>query len=719
MLSDKNKNIRSIIKSLALIAASLFICSTYKVIYSTIHGELKTSSYTTNTIDGMHMSLYTDLREPFGTRSNLNGYGLYLAHVLQILGPRPNGSTLTVEVPGPEWIDAANRQHVPVIPTTDDEYLLGVQRTVRIKILDIFHFPKELIGAWATLTAVDGTQEQATIISAKNDEIVVAGSLPVNFFPVTITVKKVLAHAGNKITLVSTTAMASTIRGGLVAGSHGKGVHLFEPYWAKNLSFNPAPGDTLVFGNGARRRISSSDKILGLGFIVQVEGDPLEPYFFNRADIVHDIAIERSIPEDVELRVKTISNAEFLNGRQRFLQIHANAPKDLSLGSVMALDFGGGAYVVSRKAPGLIEFDLLRSLAVQTCLGLITTGQAETFSKATSGNSGEKDSTFNSVKACTTPDSKAVTFLMEKISAWQEQSPAIRSVLYNSIYNFKQISAAEIWYRNLSLDLIYSHPPEEDTVAAITPKYGSVWEVYPGSMLNVLYGTQNPAPTELLIHALSQDERMQYYKAFEEKAPAYFSFVTPRAFTPWLVNWHWPLFKQVLAHYNVRYTSTDFSFWAREPNVGFTESNPVSMQAAFPAQLPPVADDSACYKLQEVTVGYTIRNPLQHIPVIGLSHRYLISITGINTDLQPSTPISLPPTSGSFSFPVFSARGDRPTLVFRKMGPLAGLSDIRINSLSVRNIKAGTDALKSMFLESQGPQEIADNAVGCTQSATH
>ncbi len=133
-------------------------------------------------------------------------------------------------------------------------------------------------------------------------------------------------------------------------------------------------------------------------------------------------------------------------------------------------------------------------------------------------------------------------------------------------------------------------------------------------MVNVLYHKKNPAPLELLIHALSRKDRENYYKTFGSVAPDYFNFAKPRQFTPWLVNWHWPLFKQVLEHYKLQYSNPDFSFWKRDSATDYRETDSQQISTSLPVKLPSLeAADSCAYTLREVVISYDVTNSVSYI----------------------------------------------------------------------------------------------------------
>ncbi|MGN6450608.1 MAG: hypothetical protein ACTHLK_18840 [Brucella intermedia] len=711
----------SIACSALLIAVSIVAALVWWGQLRISHADIVAHSYSLNKASGVRVSKFTDIREAVGTKSNSNAYGFYLGEISRAFGAT-EGFLWAIQQPGADWMTRSgpNRQLVPVKPVTNDDYIFGIQRSTRIAILPLEDFPASLIGQWIELIDDSGRSIEAVTASGTNSEIVVVGDLPANFFPTRIASLKGARRAGDETTLISTTSLASNVRGGVVSGTDGRGVYLYVPGWSGKSRFRPAIGDTVNFASGDKRKIESVMKLAG-GYFVLLKGDRLQPHFFNRADIVTVMANKPAPPHGLTIRVNPVSNEVFLNGRERRFRVAVDPASHIKQGALVSLDSGGGPFFAGAANGDHLEIDILTSLAMQACLAGVGSDGGIIFN-GLSGVTAEwllkKQFGISEIRSCLNENSPIVNSLGGSIARWKDLTEAQEQSIGAAFSGHKQISMEEVWYRSMNLDLVTA----ADDRAASSPQQRSsniyeksVWEVYPGSMINVLYDKRNPAPLELLIHALSRRDRENYYRTFTSVAPDYFSFAKPRQFTPWLENWHWPLFKQVLQHYKLQYSNPDFGLWKRDDATDYRETAAQQISSSLPVKLPPVdASDSCAFTLREVVISYNVTNSVSYIPVIGRSTRYLISIDGVDTSLLSPTPVSLPTDVGSFSFPVFARAGDQVELDMKKLGPLADYADIKIQSVAVSNISVGDRELEEMFLENEGMKMIAADKEGCS-----
>jgi hypothetical protein len=218
-----------------------------------------------------------------------------------------------------------------------------------------------------------------------------------------------------------------------------------------------------------------------------------------------------------------------------------------------------------------------------------------------------------------------------------------------------------------------------------------------------------------MIHVLSEDERKIYYSDFEEEKPQYFAFAKPRQFTPWIVNWHWPVFESVLLNYEETFSNVDFSLWRRRDaawRVG-PEEGVVVEAPTLPLTVPELFADpaDACrLRVARVSVDYEIDNPWGFLPLVGRSDRMLITAEDTGIGLPPRTPASLPPESGRFSFPIVYRAGAQPRLVYDQFSPFGRLADLKILRIQFTPLEADQAAVRGLFLESYPFKAIADAA---------
>ncbi len=686
------------------------------------YADIASHSYSLNKASGVHVSKFTDIREPIGTKSNSNAYGFYLGELSRTFGGADSGSfSWSIQQRGADWLaqSGTNRYRGPVNPVTNNDYIFGIQRSMKISIMPLEDFPASLIGQWVGLTDASGQSIEAVIASGNNSEITISGDLPADFFPTSVTSLQGAKRSGEEVTLISTTSLASSVRGGIVSGTDGHGVYLYVPGWNGKPRFRPTIGDTVNFASGDKRKIESVMKLSG-GYFALLGGDRLQAHFFNRADIVTVTANKPAPLRGLTIRVNPVSNETFLNGRERKFRVAVNPASRIKQGALISLDSGGGPFFVGGANGDHLEIDILTSLAMQACLAGVESDDG-VFFDGLSGVTAEwllkKQFGISDIRSCLQHDSLIVVGLERTIARWEDLAEEQKQSFAAAFGKQRQISMEQVWYRSMNLDLVAATndkpAPSPQQSSNIHEK--SVWEVYPGSMVNILYHKQNPAPLELLIHALSRRDRENYYRTFTSVAPDYFSFAKPRQFTAWLENWHWPLFKQVLQHYKLQYSNPDFGLWKRDDATDYRETAAQQISSSLPVKLPPVdASDSCAFTLREVVISYNVTNSVSYIPVIGRSTRYLISIDGVDTSLLPPTPVSLPTDVSSFSFPVFARAGDQVKLDMKKLGPLADYADIKIQSVAVSNISVGDRELEEMFLDNEGMKMIAADKEGCS-----
>jgi hypothetical protein len=129
----------------------------------------------------------------------------------------------------------------------------------------------------------------------------------------------------------------------------------------------------------------------------------------------------------------------------------------------------------------------------------------------------------------------------------------------------------------------------------------------------------------------------------------------------------------LLDSYAVSSTTPWSIFWERRATPG---PQPVLMGAmvvpagmeAVTLPMPPSADTLPM--LLEVEVTYDVHNPLQVLPIIGQSPRYLVGISGAVSQL----PVALNPFVRQKRFPLVVRPNQKPTLFFRTLSLLPGAS---------------------------------------------
>lgn len=189
-----------------------------------------------------------------------------------------------------------------------------------------------------------------------------------------------------------------------------------------------------------------------------------------------------------------------------------------------------------------------------------------------------------------------------------------------------------------------------------------IWSTYSG-WAEARNATFNPS-VDYIIHALGPENRRAYVARFESIRPDLVQTVSP-VYTPyeaWIENTNWDFYHALLDRYVVVGATPWSIFWApRAPGnvpVQTTYATIAVPAGARTLQLPAMPAGPYPVSLVEVELQYKVHNPLQALPIIGPTPRYLVEITGALSKL----PVTLDPYTESMRFPLLVRPGDRPEL---------------------------------------------------------
>lgn len=201
----------------------------------------------------------------------------------------------------------------------------------------------------------------------------------------------------------------------------------------------------------------------------------------------------------------------------------------------------------------------------------------------------------------------------------------------------------------------------------------TLWSTYSG-WIEARNGLFHPS-TDYVIHALGSG-RSAYFAEFHTAQPALVQTVRPiyTPYEPWVENNDWPLYDELLANYQVAGVTPWSIFWERRAGAPLS-ARPIGMLPVPPGtsslQLPPIPlDSTTAVRLVVVEVEYQTKNPLQWLPIIGPSPRYLVAIDGALSRMA----VSLNPYSGQTRFPIVLKPGQSPTLRFQAFSLLPGVT---------------------------------------------
>ena len=705
----------SIIMNLVVIILS-FITAFFWVFYATsILDSLKEDDYSRNQLLGSRLSLVTDLRALYGTRMSSNGYAYFLSHAIQTIGEKPFTQPFVLESQLPRWmwnLDGIERAH-RIAPRTDDLLTFGVQSTVTFSLAPIESFPERLISQWVLLVGDSGTEIPALVVDGSPTHITVRGNIPPWFFANEIVSSASSGRLDEAVDFVMTSSLAASVRGGLVSDPNKQTLHLWHAPWTRfQNAFHPRPGDQIEFSDRSRASIATVHEF-DRRYLVTLEDPSFRPYFDNRSDVVTLRRRTQGFGFPISLRVNTASNSDFLNGRERYHRVALGNRESLKPGTILAVPRAESAYVISRIDEDVVTLDLRRSFALQLCLA------ATRESNKRVQLAEEEIMSSWSRKNCFDENSPPIRYLSDEIGNWHMLPQQKKYLITDIFQSTSHLTWTELWSKSLFMDMVSKGVPTADQESGSVPRFRNedelIWEIYPGSMLNIYYGEINPAPINLMIHVLGAEDRANYYNKFAEEKPEFFVFAKPHAHTPWIVNWHWPVFENVLLNYEETFSNVDFSLWRRrddEWRIG-SEEGVVVEAPTLPLTVPELFADpiDACrLRVARVSVDYEIDNPWGFLPLVGRSDRMLITAEDTGIGLPPRTPASLPPESGRFSFPIVYRAGAQPRLVYDQFSPFGRFADLKILRIHFTPLEADQAAVRGLFLENDPFKALADAA---------
>jgi hypothetical protein len=647
------------------------------------------------------------MRSPSGRISGTTAYADFLSVATKLIGTRLGGygfidQKVIPDVKTSESIERPALKYGKILPVSDGAQLFGVQVLTRLKLEPSNGSLKSIKDRWVKLRDKSKGERIAYLEKIDDDLVVwIRGDIPVHFFPSEIELlpsQKLSSPAPFQLY----TELTNAVRGGVVTTKGGNVVLLRHLPFMNKLPFlgryryRPFVNDVLQLRTGQEYTITKVTFLDGFFFLEL--NHPITPYFVSNDDIVtikpkYDDYFHNDI-----LKVSSTTNSEYFFGRDRFLHIDVNiSGRKLGKGDYIISDNGGNRYYVSSSNNDRVTIDLFESNIWQIC------------SKINSKDSKYEDelvlsdrhihSVFlNELGNCNIGSGKyTLAFqVLKRLNELDDPKSIFHNFFKDKEKSFLNISAEEVFSRSLDMHFFYScnscgeSKSIEDSVPPLPMVYGNgaIWETYPGSMLNIYYGTLNPSVPELMIHALGKDISGKYYRRFEAVQPSFVALANPRQFTPWLYAWHWPFFEELLLNYKEYYSNSDFSLWYR-PNNSWLKAESywdgdiqLSNNKEF---ILPIRSDEEL-SVYTVSLKYDVKNPLKVLPLLGNAARFFVTIEGANTDIPVRPPISLPLNEKDFSFPVFVQGKAVPHLKVDLVDPVKSGASVILRSVSWRKV---------------------------------
>lgn len=619
--------------------------------YNLAKEALPVENYSLDTLEGVHLGIYQDVRGVRGSLNMQHEFANYLESSTSYIATQTNSRFFNLGRDIPEWGNLlTNIEEFQLLPLSNSQFMLGFNRLTKFKInlsKDSLPAVNSLVGLDVVLSDSTEVEYFGSIAAIEGEEISVNGYFPHSFYPKTL---KVL-NAGTPLTFkyMVESNMLGWVRGGVFQYDQTGNTMLLIPLPGQDANLlQIRKGDEIILAGG---KILNVDRTFNLDYytFVHIKDGGFVPYEDSRKNIVQIIRNRTSPKRQVVFSIDEVTNDKYFLGKQRsFDFVLESSGASVNENSLLAYEAGEFPYYVSKVRGNVITIDLLRSFAFRLCeKNELSTCLQNLVSME---NIAYAASSYQSVN-------QFLKYQPEELrpSLFEESGPKLD--MYES---FRRGGSIKL-YTDLSSPHIDSKFKKIEFPEDIVLEKG-IWEIYPGSLLNVYYSSYNPAPTEMLIHVLGKNARDNYYESFFQSKPNLVSFAKPERFTPWLINWHWPVFKYLIRHYKIAVDTNEFSL-LRKKDINWTNSDKyIYLAATFPISLPPPSGDlSKCnIALYSVKVKFDTINKIERLPLFGKTTRYFINIK--NTGFASSIPVSLPWSENEFEFPVFFLANQTPSL---------------------------------------------------------
>lgn len=715
--------------AITLVIAIICYCY-WKNEYLIVEKGIEPAHYSNNKVFGVHLNLFADIREIPGTMNGGNPYAGFLSAAINHIGLPTDRAPFVLEKKL-EGLPLYVHPHITetrIAQNSAKNLLFGIQRTVILSIKPVEYMPETIIGSVGKLKGIGGEHISVQINDVSPSTITISGNIPIDMIPVKldVNVKETGRGQSEQQKMLLMSDISYNLRGGVVmTPSEYTFVLRKLPSIYKWFSQDIEPGDSILFPITKERALIRNVLEFDGNYVVQTEPFQYRPYLDSRQDIVDVVLTPRKTLQTLQFGIINVTNEKFVLGRERYMDIALANTEQVRPGDLLVTDTSFFPYAISNVRGKIVTLDLLRSYAMQVCLSnldKVIKGGEQAVDDENLFVPETSDGCFDSSAYYARFEKSLVAGLHSDGHGRQNQLQAMQQAIH---YGKPNLVISEMWNRGFELGIRVAHTKKNRNAtprnsAILSKKYNEdqIWEIYPGSMLNLYYRTHNPAPIELMIHVLGRVARRQYYGQFDMVRPLYFAFAKPRQFTTWLINWHWHVFERLLLNYRAVVENSDFSLWERK-NQTWVEpiKNYAFIGNQFPVRLPHVTSGSICdFNVTIVRVRYQVDNVLRVLPLIGKSARLIVAINGAGLGVPPQIPISLPLDETEFEFPVFHRADATPELNLMLEEPYTSSVRVRVLSVESRVLQKNADSVKSLFLYTESMRDYADSF--CARSIT-
>ncbi len=231
-----------------------------------------------------------------------------------------------------------------------------------------------------------------------------------------------------------------------------------------------------------------------------------------------------------------------------------------------------------------------------------------------------------------------------------------------------------------------------------------LWSTYAG-LLEARNGLFHPS-VDYIIHALGPQNRAKYVDDFRRVKPRLVQTVDPlyTQYEAWIEDTSWDFYVELLRNYELVGHTPWSLFWERR---AAELPAPVLLGWSTVAagtdslRLPTIAsaNEGPTLVLLQVELQYRTHNPLQWLPIVGATPRYLVTATGA---IQRN-PVTIDPYTMRTRFPLLVVRGATPVLHWQTYSLLPGA---RLDVSAVRLTSIVSSPKNDPWLEKLASQQI-------------
>lgn len=678
---------KRILISLLLSASSIYwVFYFYDAITSLDEGL-----YAENKFDSVRLNKYHSYYGVKGSWNIQHQYSPYLAQATKVIS-KDHGTKFFVDDDFNALkynINVDRFKRTKLDANINNDFILGLQHSFKLKSpLNIDANWGAVVGRFATLSGRSGSSYIGYITKVTNEYLEVRAPLPMGETIGSVKLPAVVKGSQSFEVLLDSERMG-LVRGGVANQFvNDSGKYLYIRTFSERDSQKLIQGNRVIEINGKTFFIKDLISLGMRDFLILIDGEKkFQPYIDSRKNII-TIKINSELSErELEFKIPNLTDENYIFGLDRKYKIKLKSTEGALRGGEIAFETSPKLFSVENVENDVVTLDIFN---------LVRNYISDKFScnSPAPANNLRAECQFGILTGKSLSNIELAILRDNYNELFNNLSSPMEMGLspFNTWLNGGDI---DVWYE-AKMPFVEAKPIELTTKRNVDDNF-KIWEIYPGSILNLYYRKVNPAPVEMLIHVLGKDARDAYYDSFIKTKPEYVSFAKPERFTPWLLNWHWAFFREMVNHYDAVVDLDEFSLWKRTElanNSAMVNTRFSSKKLPFAVTLGGHNNDDG-YKLYTVTLNYKIENPLINVPLLGKSARYFITSNASVTTL----PVSIPWSENKWIFPVVVKGRENVTFDVLEMSDFLGSSNINVESIVVNEENVPQSNIIKMFLD--------------------